>query len=217
VRGRNALGLAGPLLIALAAAGCAPSRVALTGEEGARAEAFFAGQFAAVAFPVKASFSGILARFARDAVPFLAGVSAPSPAGETVGLYDPMGRGVMFLANDGRRVEVSRGPAADLVGFQGAEPVESGDLSIARVLSGAPGYPVSGGEAARDGDGGVSLTDGRQTLYSDPGRRFLARASYRLPGMTVDVSYPGRESGGPPPRLSLSIRGARITLRRDED
>jgi len=217
VRGRPVPGLLGPLLLAFAVAGCAPSRVVLTGPEGGRAEAFFAGQSAAVAFPVKASFSGVLAPFARDAVPFLAGVSAPSPAEETVGLYDPMGRGVLFLANDGRRVEVSRGPAADLVGFQGSQPVEWGDLSIARVLSGAPGYAVSGGEAARARDGGWSFSDARQTLYSDPGRRFLARAEYRLPGMTVEVTYPDRDSGGPPSRLSLSIRGAGITLRRDEE
>jgi len=215
VRGRNAL--AALLLLAFPVAGCAPSRVILTGPESGRAEAFFAGQPATVAFPVKASFSGVLAPFARDTVPFLAGVNAPSPAEESVGLYDPMGRGVLFLANDGRRVEVSRGPAADLVGFQGAQPVESGDLSIARVLSGAPGYAVSGGEAARDRDGGWSFSDGRQTLYSDPGRRFLVRAVYRLPGMTVEVTYPGRDSGGPPPRLTLSMRGARITLRRDEE
>jgi hypothetical protein len=189
----------------------------LTGPEGERAEAFFAAQSDAVPFPVKASFSGVLAPVARDAVPFLAGVSAFSPSGETVGLYDPLGRGVVFLENDGRRIQVSRGPAADLVGFRGAEAVDSGDLSLARVLSGAPGYPVCGGEAARDGDGAWSLSDGRQTLHSDPGRRFLARASYRLPGMTVDVTYPDRESGGPPDRLTLSTRWARITLRRDEE
>ena len=214
---RPVLGIVAPLLLAFAVAGCAPSRVVLTGPEGERAEAFFAGRSAAVVFPVKASFSGILAPFARDAVPFLAGVNAPSPVEETVGLYDPLGRGVLFLANDGRRVEVSRGPAADIVGFQGGQPLESGDLSIARVLSGGPGYTVSGGEAARNRDGGWSLSDGRQTLYSDPGRRFLVRAKYRLPGMTVEVTYPDRDSGGPPPRLTLSIHGARITLRRDEE
>ncbi len=217
MRGRPARRFAVPLLFALAASGCAPSRAVLTGPEGERAEAFFAGQSAAVSFPVKASFSGVLAPVTRDAVPFLAGVSALSPSGETVGLYDPMGRGVVFLVNDGRRIEVSRGPAAELVGFREAEAVDSGDLSIARVLSGAPGYPVSGGEAARDRDGAWSFSDGRQTLHSDPGRRFLARASYRLPGMTVDVSYPDRESGGPPSRLTLSTRWARITLRRDEE
>jgi hypothetical protein len=114
-------------------------------------------------------------------------------------------------------VEVSRGPAADRIGFRGEPPLASGGLSIARVLSGVPGYAVSGGETARNPDGGWYLSDGRQTLYSDPGRRFLARASYRLPGMTVEVSYPDRDSGGPPPRLALSIRGARILLRRDEE
>lgn len=217
MRGLPALRFAVPLLIAVAASGCAPSRVVLTGPEGGRAEAFFADQSAAVAFPVKASFSGVLSPIARDAVPFLAGVSARSPAEETVGLYDPLGRGVLFLANDGRRIEVSRGPAADLAGFPGAQSLESRDLSIARVLSGAPGYPVSGGEASRGGDGAWSLSDDRQTLHSDPGRRFLARASYRLPGMTVEVSYPDRESGGAPARLSLSIRGAGISLRRDEE
>ncbi|HEX9204546.1 MAG TPA: hypothetical protein VF853_01335 [Candidatus Deferrimicrobiaceae bacterium] len=217
MRGRHALWIVAQFLLALAVAGCAPSRMVLTGPEGGRAEAFFAVQSTAVDFPVKASFSGVLVPFLRDVVPFVAGVSALSAAEETVGLYDPMGRGVLFLANDGRCVEVSRGPAADLVGFRGASPLASGDLSIARVLSGVPGYPVSGGEAARNPDGGWSLSDGRQTLTSDPGRRFLVRASYRLPGMTVEVSYPDRDSAGPPPRLALSIRGARILLRRDEE
>jgi len=215
VRGPHALGAL--LLLAFAAAGCAPSRTVLTGEEGGRAEAFFAGQFTAAAFPVKASFSGVLVPFLKDAVPFVAGIHAPSATEETVGLYDPMGSGVLFLANDGRRVEISRGPAADRIGFRETQPLASGEFSIARVLSGAPGYPVSGGEAARNADGGWSLTDGRQTLHSDPGRRFLARASYRLPGMTVEASYPDRDSAGPPPRLALSIRGASILLRRDEE
>lgn len=215
MRGRPALGVAVPLLAALLAAGCAPSRVLLAGPEGQRAETFFAVQSAAVAFPVQATFTGVVIPFARDAVPFLAGVSAPSPAEETVGVYDPLGRGVLFLANDGRRIEVSRGPAADLVGFREATPVGAGELSMARILSGAPGYPVSGGVASRDRDGGWSLSDDRQTLYSDPERTFLARAEYRLPGMTVEVSYPERDSVGPPPRLLLSVRGARITLRRD--
>lgn len=217
MRGLHALWIGALSLLAFAAAGCAPSRTVLTGPEGGRAEAFFAGQFTAVAFPVKASFSGVMVPFLRDAVPFVAGINARTAAEETVGLYDPMGRGVLFLANDGRRVEVSPGPAADLLGFRGAQPLASGDISVARILSGGPGYPVSGGEAARDPDGGWSLTDGRQTLHSDPGRRFLARAEYRLPGMNVEVSYPDRDSAGPPPRLALSIRGARITLRRDEE
>lgn len=217
MRGRNALGPAGLCLLALAAAGCAPSRVLLTGPEGKQAETFFAVQAGAVAFPVKASFSGVLVPRLQDAAPFVAGIHAASAAEETVGVYDPMGRGVMFLANDGRRVEVSRGPAADRIGFREEKSFAWEDLSFARVLSGVPGYPVSGGEAARNPDGGWYFSDGRQTLHSDPGRRFLVRASYRLPGMDVEVSYPDRDSGGPPPRLSLSIRGASILLRRDEE
>jgi hypothetical protein len=191
--------------------------VLLTGPEGQRAETFFATRSAAVAFPVQATFTGVVVPYARDALPFLAGVSAPSPAEETVGVYDPLGRGVLFLANDGRRIEISRGPAADLVGFRETRPVGAGELSLARILSGAPGYPVSGGVASRDRDGAWSLSDERQTLYSDAERTYLARASYRLPGMTVEVSYPDRDSDGPPPRLLLSVRGARITLRRDEE
>jgi hypothetical protein len=212
-----ALRLAAPILIALVAAGCAPSRVVLTGPEGDRAERFFADLPGEVAFPVKASFSGVAEPMARDAVPFIAGVNAPSPAEEAIGVYDPLGRGVLFLSNDGRRLEVSRGPAADLMGIRGVSPLPAGPLSIARLLSGAPGYPVEGGEPARQADGGWSLADDRQVLYSDPGRRFLARASYRLPGMTVEVSYPDRDSPDPPRRLALSVRGAKITLRRDEE
>jgi hypothetical protein len=52
--------------------------VVLTGPEGGRAEAFFAGQSTALAFPVKASFSGVLLPYLRDAVPFVAGISAAS-------------------------------------------------------------------------------------------------------------------------------------------
>ena len=213
--GRHALRVAAPLLLSVAFAACAPSRAVLTGPEGDRAERFFAGLSEGVAFPVKASFSGVLERVTGDAVPFVAGLHAPSATEEILGLYDPLGRGVLFLSNDGQRLAVTRGAAADLAGFRGASPVTAGPLSIARVLSGAPGYPVAGGETARHADGAWSVTDGRQTLYSDPGRRFLARATYRLPGVTVDVSYPGRDFAGPPGRLALSIRGAKITIRRD--
>jgi hypothetical protein len=147
----------------------------------------------------------------------VAGVSSPSPEEETVGLYDPLGRGVAFLANDGRRVAISRGPAADLAGFRFAAPLDAGPVSLARILSGAPGYAVAAAEAARYDDGAWSLSDGRQTLRSDPGRRFLAGAEYRLPGMRVTVDYPGRESADPPERIVLSVRGAKFTLRRDPE
>lgn len=217
MRGSSALRFASPLLIVLVAAGCAPSRVLLAGPERDQAERFFADLPGRISFPLKASFSGVAEPMARDAVPFLAAVSARSPAEEIVGLYDPLGRGVLFLFNDGRRVDVTRGPAADLAGIEGAPTVPAGPLSIARILSGAPGYPVEGGETARRADGGWSLTDDRQVLYTDPGRRFLAGASYRLPGMTVDVLYPDRESPELPRRLAVTFRGAKISLRRDEE
>jgi len=114
-------------------------------------------------------------------------------------------------------VAVSRGPAADLAGFRETAPLDAGPVSLARILSGAPGYPVASAEAARTEDGAWSLSDGRQTLRSDPGRRFLAGAEYRVPGMRVTVDYPGRESPDPPERIVLSIRGAKFTLRRDPE
>ena len=207
-----------PLLAVLALCGCAPSPAIVTGPEADRAECFFAGLPGRVGFPVKASFSGTAVPVAGNVVPFVAGVSAPSPGEETLGLYDPLGRGVAFLANDGRRVSISRGPAADLAGFRGAAPLDAGPVSLARILSGAPGYELApAAEAGRYEDGAWSLSDGRQTLRSDPGRRFLAGAEYRVPGMRVTVDYPGRVSADPPERIVLSVRGAKFTLRRDPE
>ena len=154
---------------------------------------------------------------AHDAVPFLAGVNARDPVQETVGVYDPLGRGVAFLENDGVRLVPSRGPAADLAGFRGAPPVAAGPVSLARILSGAPGYPVYGGETFRGEDGGWVLSDERQTLYSDPGRRFLAKAEYRFPGLEATVEYPGRNSPEPPLLLAVAFRGVEISLRRDPE
>jgi hypothetical protein len=204
------------LLLAVAAlCACAPSRTIVTGPEADRAERFFAGLPGRVAFPVKASFSGTAVPVAGNGVPFVAAVSAASPEEETAGLYDPFGRGVAFLANDGRRLTVSRGPAADLAGFGGTAPLDAGPVSLARILSGAPGYVVAPAEAALYEDGAWSLSDGRQTLRSDPGRRFLAGAEYRFPGMRVTVDYPGRESADPPERIVLSVPGLKFMLRRD--
>jgi hypothetical protein len=76
---------------------------------------------------------------------------------------------------------------------------------------------VAGTGAARSGDGAWWLSDGRQTLRSDPGRRFLAGAEYRVPGMRVAVDYPGRESADPPERIVLSVRGVKFMLRRDTE
>jgi hypothetical protein len=217
-RGRKqALRAVAPLLAAVALCACAPSRTIVTGPEADRAERFFSGLPGRVLFPVKASYSGTAVPVAGDVVPFVAGVSAATPEEEMVGLYDPFGRGVAFLANDGRRVAISRGPAADLAGFRGAAPLAAGPVSIARILSGAPGYEVLDAEAARYEDGAWSLSDGRQTLRSDPGRRFLAGAEYRVSGMRVTVDYPGRQSADPPERVVLSVRGVTFTLRRDAE
>ena len=183
-----------PLLAVVALCACAPSRTIVTGPEADRAERFFAGLPERVVFPVKASYSGTAVPVAGDAVPFLAGISAPSPEEELVGLYDPLGRGVAFLTNDGRRVAIVRGPAADLAGFRGAAPIDTGTVSMARILSGAPGYAAAAVEAARYKEIKLLVSDGRQTLRSDPGRRFLAGAEYRVSGMRVTVDYPGRES-----------------------
>jgi hypothetical protein len=213
----KALRAVAPFLSVVALCACAPSRTIVTGPEADRAERFFAGLPGRVVFPVKASFSGTAVPVAGDAAPFVAGVSATSPEGEMVGLYDPFGRGVAFLANDGRRVAVSRGPAADLAGFRGADPIDAGPVSLARILSGAPGYVVGSAEAARYEDGAWSLSDDRQTLRSDPGRRFLAGAEYRVAGMRVTVDYPGRETADPPERIVLSVRGVTFTLRRDAE
>jgi hypothetical protein len=198
-------------------AGCAPSRTAITGPEGDRAARFFAGLSQAVAFPLKASFSGVARPLGHDAVPFLAGVNARGPLQETVGVYDPLGRGVAFVANDGLQLVPSRGPAADLVGFRVASKVPAGPVSLSRILSGAPGYPVEGGETFRAGDGAWVLSDERQTLYSDPGRRFLAKAEYRFPGLGTTVEYPGRNSPEVPLLLSVAFRGVEISLRRDPE
>ena len=205
------------LLAVVAFCACAPSRTIVTGPEADRAERFFAALPGRVVFPVKASYSGIAVPVLGDAVPFVAGISAPSPEEEMVGLYDPFGRGVAFLENDGRHVSVSRGPAADLAGFRGAAPVDAGPVSLARILSGAPGYMVTSADTSRYEDGAWSLSDGRQTLRSDPGRRFLAGAEYRVPGMRVTVDYPGRGSADPPERIVVSVRGAKFTLQRDPE
>ncbi|MGZ8447820.1 MAG: hypothetical protein ACXWWM_08605 [Candidatus Deferrimicrobiaceae bacterium] len=213
----RALRAVAPLLAALALCGCAPSRTIVTGPEADRAERFFAALPGRVVFPVKASFSGIAVPAGRDPIPFVAGVNASSPETETLGLYDPFGRGVAFLENDGRRLAITRGPAAESAGFRGASPLDAGPVSIARILSGAPGYEAAAAEAARFEDGAWSLSDGRQTLRSDPGRRFLAGAEYRLPGIRLTVDYPGRESADPPERIVLSVRGVKFTLRRDAE
>ncbi|HEY7586724.1 MAG TPA: hypothetical protein VH866_09485 [Candidatus Deferrimicrobiaceae bacterium] len=169
-----------------------------------------------LSFPIEATYSGV-ARGSGDPLPFVAGVNSRSPAKETVGVYDPLGRPVLFLANDGVRITVSWEPAAGGSPFRDFPQVKAGPVSMGRILCGAPGYPVDGGELARTTQGEWFLEDGRQRLFSDPSRRLLSRAEYDFQGKRVTVSYPGRETTGPPPLVLIEISGAKILLRRDAE
>jgi hypothetical protein len=185
------------------------------------ASGFFAA--AAVPFPVVASFSGS-AEVSGRTVPLVAGVNSRAPDRETVGLYDPLGRAVLFLDNAGGEVSVTRGPAAgeylagDLRRVPDGEVVLRAEgFSLGRVLAGAPGFPVSGGEPGRTADGAWVLVDGLQTLFTDPARRLLSRAEYEIAGKRIAVSYPGREGSGPPRTVTIELRGAKMTLSRDAE
>ena len=149
---RRAAALGALLAATLLAGGCASARHALRGEEARAASGFFAAAAGSVRFPVVASYSGA-AEFSGRVVPFVAGVSSPAPDRETVGVYDPLGRAVLLLDNAGGEVSVTRGPAADallpgeLRRVPDGKVVLRGDgFSLGRILSGAPGFPVSGGE-----------------------------------------------------------------------
>lgn len=148
-------------------------------------------------------------------LPFVAGVNSRAAAEETVGLYDPAGRPVLFLANDGARITVSRGPAAIDFPPPDLPPIPAGPVSLGRILAGAPGYPVAEGDLGGTREGEWVLEDGRQRLFSDPSRKVLSRAEYDFRGKRVTVSYPGRESPGPPLRVTVEISGAKFLLRRD--
>jgi hypothetical protein len=76
---------------------------------------------------------------------------------------------------------------------------------------------VEGGDLERTADGEWVLDDGRQRLYSDRSRRLLSRAEYDFRGRRVTVSYPGRETPGPPPLVTVEISKAKIVLRRDRE
>ncbi|HEY7528853.1 MAG TPA: hypothetical protein VH660_06845 [Candidatus Deferrimicrobiaceae bacterium] len=128
-----------------------------------------------------------------------------------------MGLPVLFLSNDGSRIASTRGPAAGDFLPQRLPAMPAGPVSLGRILSGAPGYAVEGGELARTKDGGWVFENGRQTLFSDPSRRFLLRAVYEFPGKRVAVSYPGRNVPGTPPLVRLEVSGAKILLRRDQE
>ncbi len=206
----------------LVAGGCAPGRYALKGEEARTASEFFAAA-GAVPFPIVASYTGS-AEISGRTVPFVAGVNSRAPGRETLGLYDPLGRAGLFFENEGGEVSVARGPAAEEVLAGDLRRVPQGPLalrwdgfSVGRVLAGAPGFAVAGGEPRKTGDGAWVLVDEAQTLFSDPARRLLSRAEYDISGKRVTVSYPGREGNGPPRTVLIELRGAKLMLRRDEE
>jgi hypothetical protein len=215
-RGRRFLAACLPVALLFAAgAGCAPVRQRLIGEEARTATTFFVST-TNVSFPLRASFSGI-AELSSRTVPFLAGLSSRNAGEEILGFYDPMGRAVLFLRNEGGNMSVTRGPAAEDFPPENIRTVDAGPLSVGRILSGAPGYPVEGGETARAADGGWILAGKEQTLFSDPSRRLLTRAEYDISGKRVTVTYPGRDSPGPPRTVEVEVMGNRIVLRRDAD
>jgi hypothetical protein len=76
---------------------------------------------------------------------------------------------------------------------------------------------VEGGDLGRTAEGEWVLDDGRQRLYSDRSRRLLSRAEYDFRGKRVTVSYPGRETPGPPLLVTVETTGAKIVLRRDRE
>lgn len=193
--------------------GCSPFRYRLAGEEAGRAFAFFSGGSPA-RYPVVASFTGI-AEVRGRAIPMIAGIRSEGPAEERLGLYDPLGRAVLFVENREGRLTVTRGPAAEVFPPGNLPPVPAGPVSLGGILAGAPGYPVAEGEAGRTGEGAWVYRDPRQLLFSDPDRHVLARAQYDISGTRVTVTYPGRETPEVPDRVEVEVPGARILLRRD--
>jgi hypothetical protein len=169
-----------------------------------------------VSFPIRASFSGI-AELRGKTVPFVAGLSSRTASDETLGFYDSMGRAVMFLENGEGRISVTRGPAAREFPPGNIRPVDAGPVSLGRILSGGAGYPVSGGETGRAADGGWVYAGRGQTLYSDPSRRLLSRAEYDISGKRVTVTYPGRDTPGPPRRVEVETMGDRVVFQRDTE
>ena len=202
-------------LVVAPGAGCAPSRQRLVGQEARTAVAFFASA-SGVSFPLRASFSGI-AELRGSTVPFVAGLSSRTASDETLGFYDSMGRAVMFLENREGTISVSRGPAAGEFPPENIRPVDAGPVSLGRILSGGAGYPVSGGETGRTADGEWVYAGKGQTLFSDPSRRLLSRAEYDIAGKHVTVTYPGRDTSGPPRRVEVEVMGNRVVFQRDTE
>lgn len=200
------------LAAALLLPGCA-GRGVLPEPESRDASAFFAGASSAPIAPAS-SFSGV-AETGGGTFPFVAGIRSAGGEAESLGIFDPLGRLALMVSNDGATVSIEAGPVAGALSALDGKKAPAGGVSLGRILQGAPGYPVSGGDLRRSGDGGWILSDGRQTLVTDSGRRFLSRAEYEIAGKTVKVSYPGREAATVPPLVRAAVNGASIELRRD--
>lgn len=196
-------------------AACSPIRYRLAGEEADRASAFFSGT-ASVEFPVVASFSGY-AEVRGRVLPLVAGIRSEGPAEETVGIFDPLGRAVLFLENRGGRLTVSRGPAAEEFPPANLPVFLAGPVSLGKIAAGAPGYPVGAGETGRTSRGAWVFRNNRQLLISDPDRHVLARSEYDISGTRATVTYPDRDSVAPPARVEVELPGVRILLRRDAE
>lgn len=203
------------LAVALLLGGCA-GRALLPDGETREAAAFFAGAAARYSYPSSASWSGVVEQ-GGDAFPFIAGIDARNGGDESVGLFDPLGRTVMMLRNDGAMLRLEAGPVAGDLASLGGKKVPAEGLSLGRVLDGAPGFPVGEGEIRRSGDGGWRFSDGHQSLRTDPGRRFIAAAEYKIGGRSLSVTYPGREAGTLPPVVRVVAWNATIELRRDSE
>ncbi len=203
------------LVIALLCCGCA-GRGLLPEAESREAAAFFAGAASRFPLPASSSFSGVVEK-GGDAFPFIAGVNARGGGDESIGLFDPMGRVVMLVSGNGTVLALEAGPVAGPLAPLGGKKMPAKDLSLGRILWGAPGYPVGGGECRLSGDGGWQFSDGRQTLRTDPDRRFIAVAEYTIADRSVSVSYPGREMATLPPLVRFEVLGASIELRRDTE
>lgn len=198
--------------------GCAALRPAAVGE---RERAAFVAALPRPAFPFEASYSGVAEVGGRE-VPFLAGIRAGGPSDETVGIFDPLGRPLLYLVNSGGILTVRRGEAAGFARELGlpvpAEGVAGvGPLSLASVLFGAPGYPASGGRIQKSRSGGLTFSDGRQELFFGPPGERIARASYRVAGRRYTVTYAGHDAAGPARSVAVEGRGWRVVLRRDEE
>jgi hypothetical protein len=209
--------LAAALLLAtLLGASCAPTRPLLGAAERDEAWRFFRGRWAAASFPARGSFSGTAA-LPSGTWPLLVGVEALAPDRETAGLFTPFGQEVALVRNDGEKLSFEAGPFAGPMAALDRKRLPLPGFSLGRLFSGAPAFEPVEGECSR-GEEGEWLCEGKgQTLRSDPERRFLASARYRVAGEEFSVSYPGWDGSAVPASLAISGRGTTVAVRRDPE